>query len=173
MHKRYLYALLLLLPLALPAGNGPSCEKKLEKNQVPCRLRREPRVNSQPQVGQPAEQDEDKSRQSHQSTRQPCVDEGVRLEGSAGFMVMRIFLHDSRRLDLPIQFLMNRELRQFTLVDSEQEENQCGICLEELKAGIATADCGHRFHTHCLMRWGEESDTCPKCRANIKEAGGE
>jgi hypothetical protein len=45
----------------------------------------------------------------------------------------------------------------------------CGICLEQLHAGDAAKhrlQCGHEFHTECIIRWfrRRNASSCPICR---------
>ncbi len=42
----------------------------------------------------------------------------------------------------------------------------CGICLEAAEDGSVTA-CGHTFHSECLDKWTQRSNTCPLCRASL------
>ncbi|XP_013379845.1 E3 ubiquitin-protein ligase TRAIP [Lingula anatina] len=45
----------------------------------------------------------------------------------------------------------------------------CSICAEQFdrEADVSAVPCGHTFHDHCLMRWMEQSNTCPQCRLNV------
>ncbi|KAI4338158.1 hypothetical protein L6164_016502 [Bauhinia variegata] len=46
-------------------------------------------------------------------------------------------------------------------------EEQCSICLDdyEVEMGICVSiPCSHHFHKDCIMKWLEESNTCPMCR---------
>lgn len=44
----------------------------------------------------------------------------------------------------------------------------CPICYDTMKDdNSSTMNCSHSFHTACIDRWLEESDTCPMCRAYI------
>jgi hypothetical protein len=46
----------------------------------------------------------------------------------------------------------------------------CPICFEEVTSKTSTTTrCKHVFHKACLERWTEENNTCPMCRATIKE----
>ena len=51
---------------------------------------------------------------------------------------------------------------------SEQEtiENECVICLDNLKdKETHTLQCGHEFHTDCIESWTAIQITCPICRS--------
>ncbi|KAK6151657.1 hypothetical protein DH2020_014292 [Rehmannia glutinosa] len=51
------------------------------------------------------------------------------------------------------------------------EQDECAVCLEQLKAGLGGTlmqlTCGHRFHTNCLVPWLEANAHCPCCRQEI------
>lgn len=42
----------------------------------------------------------------------------------------------------------------------------CSICMDPLYRPVK-AFCGHEFHMHCLVRWVENSNSCPLCRARF------
>jgi hypothetical protein len=51
---------------------------------------------------------------------------------------------------------------------SEQEniENECVICLDDLKDKDTTVlHCGHEFHSECIESWTSIQITCPMCRS--------
>lgn len=52
--------------------------------------------------------------------------------------------------------------------DGDGEEEVCSICLARLHQEdetIATLDCGHGFHTHCITQWLMKGvNVCPLCR---------
>ncbi len=43
---------------------------------------------------------------------------------------------------------------------------QCTICQDVMgEDGVHTlSECGHRFHTHCVVRWFRSNGSCPLCR---------
>ncbi|KAG5504663.1 hypothetical protein JIQ42_06504 [Leishmania sp. Namibia] len=51
---------------------------------------------------------------------------------------------------------------------------RCTICYEDMVPGGGTKrlPCGHCYHIDCLERWLEGHSTCPYCRANIMQMGG-
>lgn len=59
--------------------------------------------------------------------------------------------------------------------DPSAVKNECSICRDTIKAGdkYCTLPCGHVYHhkgtDDCLgvLRWLEEHDTCPMCRAKV------
>ncbi|GLJ07926.1 hypothetical protein SUGI_0077560 [Cryptomeria japonica] len=50
-------------------------------------------------------------------------------------------------------------------------ESECSICTEpfRLEEDARQMPChqSHIFHTHCLSRWLERSNSCPICRAPL------
>lgn len=43
----------------------------------------------------------------------------------------------------------------------------CSICLNDMKEKCHTLECGHVFHTACLMHWFRSGGkACPLCRSN-------
>lgn len=52
------------------------------------------------------------------------------------------------------------------LVEVEEDEGECVICLEEWKdSGVAKEmPCKHRFHENCIVKWLEIHGSCPVCR---------
>jgi hypothetical protein len=57
-----------------------------------------------------------------------------------------------------------------TLCDTGKKMGDCPICYEEVTKGTSTTTrCKHVFHQTCLQRWMEENNTCPMCRATLKE----
>ncbi|XP_052143898.1 uncharacterized protein LOC127763286 isoform X2 [Oryza glaberrima] len=50
-----------------------------------------------------------------------------------------------------------------------EEEEECAVCLEELRAGEAVAHlpCTHRFHWGCAVPWVQTASRCPVCRAAV------
>lgn len=49
---------------------------------------------------------------------------------------------------------------------------ECSICLDPLQTSICTIECGHKFHTKCLIEYAksqEKSIKCPICRGQILE----
>ncbi|XP_065224120.1 E3 ubiquitin-protein ligase TRAIP-like isoform X1 [Planococcus citri] len=52
----------------------------------------------------------------------------------------------------------------------------CTICQEDLFTGeddesISSTNCGHVYHSHCLLQWMERSKTCPYCRTVLENDG--
>ena len=43
---------------------------------------------------------------------------------------------------------------------------ECAVCQEEIEAEPHTLECGHTFHTRCIVEWFRHgASTCPMCRA--------
>lgn len=54
--------------------------------------------------------------------------------------------------------------------DYEDEEEECGICMSELRLKEALSilmPCEHLFHKQCLSRWIQRQKKCPICRSSI------
>jgi len=46
----------------------------------------------------------------------------------------------------------------------------CSVCMNHMNdTNSRTLDCSHTFHTRCLDRWKQRSNTCPICRAPFDE----
>ena len=53
-----------------------------------------------------------------------------------------------------------------------REKENCAICLDQITAASrqqTTTACGHRFHTKCLGEWARDENTCPLCRASLRD----
>jgi len=55
---------------------------------------------------------------------------------------------------------------------TEEDYEDCSICLEKLKTGTVKTKCGHKFHKDCINSWvqmgvGLNCDKCPNCRGNL------
>lgn len=48
-------------------------------------------------------------------------------------------------------------------------EVECPVCYETMNHNNSyETECGHRFHTNCLIKWRDEGQTsCPMCRHKI------
>ena len=55
-----------------------------------------------------------------------------------------------------------------TITSSENEEDLCSICLEELKESksLSMSQCQHKFHVKCVKQWLNEKATCPLCNSD-------
>lgn len=47
--------------------------------------------------------------------------------------------------------------------------SECSICLECLTTDDTILQCKHQFHKVCINLWKKTADTCPYCRAIIKD----
>lgn len=57
-----------------------------------------------------------------------------------------------------------------------EDSIECSICLEPLKTSICTINCGHKFHTKCMIGYANSKNqmknlsiNCPICRSIIIE----
>ncbi len=47
------------------------------------------------------------------------------------------------------------------------DHSECSICYEPLVNDTFILPCNHIFHTTCMNRWIQESNTCPYCRLDL------
>eukprot|EP01043_Picozoa_sp_COSAG02_P028620 COSAG02_NODE_1743_length_11100_cov_17.677575_11_plen_286_part_00 len=54
-------------------------------------------------------------------------------------------------------------------VARDEEDAECSICIDTMDAAdIASAECGHRFCTTCILQWLDTGHGhCPMCKASI------
>lgn len=47
-----------------------------------------------------------------------------------------------------------------------EANKNCSICLDDLTKGsvFKLKECGHEFHTECIINWFRSSSSCPTCR---------
>jgi hypothetical protein len=62
---------------------------------------------------------------------------------------------------------MSTEPDMITFNDAPVTENTCYICYTEMtdETSHTLPECGHRFHSNCLITWFRQTGTCPYCRA--------
>ncbi len=49
------------------------------------------------------------------------------------------------------------------------DHQECSICLNNIKTYYnGVLPCGHIFHTDCILKWIDRSNTCPMCRQDLK-----
>lgn len=87
------------------------------------------------------------------------------------FLIFLIFLssliHASERQAL--RALYKDDQHQWIQVTSAQV-NTCRICLDPGNLKSLSCHKEHRFHPTCIEQWREENNTCPTCRAEIKDS---
>lgn len=50
----------------------------------------------------------------------------------------------------------------------EDDEQRCSICMDVTESkNVATTECGHKFHTSCLLRSFDANRACPLCRRSL------
>ncbi|KAM7477123.1 hypothetical protein LguiB_024366 [Lonicera macranthoides] len=55
------------------------------------------------------------------------------------------------------------------VLESDEENSRCPICLEGFLMGmevVRAPNCFHLFHRNCLLKWLAKSDSCPMCRGS-------
>ena len=54
---------------------------------------------------------------------------------------------------------------------TEEEVDQCSICICEYEAGeeVMVLPCNHRFHGDCIRQWLDQSTKCPLCNQQVVE----
>lgn len=54
----------------------------------------------------------------------------------------------------------------------ENPDDTCPICLEGVKNGVPSGNCGcrARYHQQCIKTWREHRRTCPTCRVALNGA---
>jgi hypothetical protein len=60
------------------------------------------------------------------------------------------------------------EIIQKYLTENEENEN-CSICLENIRIVSSIPECDHKFHPECLEEWKREHNDCPNCRGLLGE----
>jgi hypothetical protein len=50
------------------------------------------------------------------------------------------------------------------LYNANSTENECSICLTEIKNKKQPFICNHSFHSKCIDTWMEQKQSCPICR---------
>lgn len=51
----------------------------------------------------------------------------------------------------------------------KEKENICSICLDCVGKCSTTLECGHTFHTKCILTWLNKNNSCPYCRNIVSE----
>lgn len=68
-------------------------------------------------------------------------------------------------------FWLKKEKMTNKILDKEMNENQCSICLRNIKLNhvICITKCGHVFHYKCIEEVIDHNiNACPNCRSNLK-----
>ena len=81
---------------------------------------------------------------------------------------------ESRHRAIHRRFSQSETLQTYIIEHQEDSENPqgvkpdepCSICFEDFSPRVMTIvlECNHRFHTHCIMEWLQQEQTCPLCR---------
>lgn len=77
------------------------------------------------------------------------------------YVLREYVLRESRKFKI-------KEENMVKACDNVVSENvECTICLEtfELDQIITILECGHYYHSDCLLPWLSKNDNCPQCRS--------
>lgn len=56
------------------------------------------------------------------------------------------------------------------VIQLERSENVCRFCLEKFgELDVFKLQCGHLFHSKCILPWFNLANTCPLCRKLISD----
>ena len=63
----------------------------------------------------------------------------------------------------------NHNSNYVNIINNNETELECVICMETVGYQKAVLNCGHAFHVECINRWiiGEQKNSCPVCRRRI------
>ncbi|OVA02963.1 zinc finger protein [Macleaya cordata] len=68
--------------------------------------------------------------------------------------------------------MLGRETRRLNRLDSECEDDECGICMETCTK-IVLPSCCHAMCFNCYNDWKTRSESCPFCRGSIERVNSE
>ena len=59
----------------------------------------------------------------------------------------------------------NSQVREYTILEKNFENNECIICLEYMIKGdrVKILECGHMYHYDCIIEWFKRKRECPLC----------
>ena len=52
---------------------------------------------------------------------------------------------------------------------TQRGDDDCGICLAQIKTRGKLPSCEHRFCCECILQWAKVTNTCPLCKARFRE----
>jgi len=55
------------------------------------------------------------------------------------------------------------------ILKTDNDYQNCSICLEKIKMDKITTNCNHTFHRKCLEAWNKKKSSCPICRKKINK----
>ena len=78
---------------------------------------------------------------------------------------------DPVTLQNTIHSLQENFERPYEMVENEDPEKTCSICLDEIGETECKLKCGHGYHFNCIRQWAyvERKNSCPQCREAIIE----
>lgn len=70
----------------------------------------------------------------------------------------------------PVQVIPTREqITAATENHIQATDTTCAICQEGVTCATRIRDCGHYFHSQCILEWFTMNPRCPVCRHDIRE----
>lgn len=94
---------------------------------------------------------------------------GLKVSGNKQQLIQRIHNHE-QKMDYLKNLISKGTVDSHTVCTStEVDDRQCAICFAELaeKTAQTTLECSHSFCTSCILRWFQNNNTCPCCRAEV------
>ena len=76
-------------------------------------------------------------------------------------------LEKEEDVDKPLIEKQNDDNKVKVFAEKEKEEDVNKEIIEKEENGISTLNCGHQFHTKCIIKWLKIKNNCPICRQII------
>ena len=76
---------------------------------------------------------------------------------------------DPLTLQNPIYSLQENFEKPYDMVENNDPEKVCSICLDEIGETECRLKCGHGYHFNCIREWAyiKRKNNCPECRETI------
>ena len=72
------------------------------------------------------------------------------------------------RISVVVKVVEKKDMELVCLDESEEEKEECGICLEVLQDVATLSSCKHRFCFKCISHWMEKKNVCPYCKGEFE-----
>ena len=81
------------------------------------------------------------------------------------------FIVIERDIEFNYDYTLDTIPKPYDIVQNEDPEKICSICLEEIGETECKLKCGHGFHFNCIREWAyvKRKNNCPECRGVIVE----